>query len=112
MRVNLARLLAGQPQVLLADEPTASLDPARQHEVMALLRLQAQAGRAVVVTLHDLTTAARDCDRLLLLQQGRVLASGAVAEVLTPALLRQAFQINASLDTSSATVIIHSPPMA
>ena len=112
MRVNLARLLAGQPQVLLADEPTASLDPARQHEVMALLRLQAQAGRAVVVTLHDLTTAARYCDRLLLLQQGRVLASGAVAEVLTPALLRQAFQINASLDTSSATVIIHSPPMA
>jgi iron complex transport system ATP-binding protein len=112
MRVQLARLLAGQPRVLLADEPTASLDPARQHEVMALLRQQAKTGCGVVVTLHDLTTAARYCDRLLLLQQGRVLASGTAANVLTPALLAQTFQIDASFDTSSATVIIQSPPLA
>lgn len=112
MRVHLARLLAGQPRVLLADEPTASLDPARQHEVMALLRQQAKAGCGVVLTLHDLTIAARYCDRLLLLQQGRLLASGTAAEVLTPALLAQTFQIDASFDINSATVIIRSPSLA
>jgi len=110
MRVNLARLLAGEPQVLLVDEPTASLDPARQHEVMALLRQQARIGRAVVVTLHDLTTAARYCDRLLLLQHGRVLAAGRNVDVLTPALLAQAFQIVAHFDTTTSTVIISDPP--
>lgn len=109
MRVNLARLLAGQPQILLADEPTSALDPARKHEVMALLKQQANAGRAVVVTLHDLTTAARYCDRLLLLQHGRVLAHGTVASVLTPALLAQAFGIDGRFDTSTATVIINPP---
>jgi iron complex transport system ATP-binding protein len=74
------------------------------------LRQQARIGRAVVVTLHDLTTAARYCDRLLLLQHGRVLAAGRNVDVLTPALLAQAFQIVAHFDTTTSTVIISDPP--
>jgi iron complex transport system ATP-binding protein len=109
MRSNLARLLAGQPRVLLADEPTAALDPARQQEVMAILRQQARGGSAVVVTLHELTLAARYCDRLVLLQQGRVLATGSATAVLTPALLAQAYEMDACLDITTATVIIASP---
>ncbi len=106
MRVHIARLLAGQPRVLVADEPTAALDPARQLEVMEILRQQARAGSAVVVTLHELTLAARYCDRLVLLQQGRVLATGTSANVLTPALLAQAYEIDACFDPSTATVIV------
>lgn len=109
MRVNVARLLAGEPRVILADEPTAALDPARQMEVMEILRQQARAGSAVIVTLHELTLAARYCDRLVLLQQGRVLASGAAATVLTPALLSQAYDIDAHFDTTTATVIVAAP---
>lgn len=109
MRVHIARLLAGQPRVLVADEPTAALDPARQLEVMEILRQQARAGSAVVVTLHELTLAARYCDRLVLLQQGRVLATGTSANVLTPALLAQAYEIEACFDPGTATVIVAAP---
>lgn len=109
MRSNLARLLAGQPRVLLADEPTAALDPARQQEVMAILRQQARSGSAVVVTLHELTLAARYCDRLVLLQQGRVLATGSAGSVLTPALLAQAYEMDAYFDSTTATVIVAAP---
>lgn len=83
MRVLLARAIAGAPRVLLADEPVDGLDPAHQLEVMELLREQAAAGCAVVVVLHDLALAGRFCDRLVLLEQGRVLAAGPAAAVLT-----------------------------
>ncbi len=83
MRAFLARALAGAPRVLLADEPVASLDPYHQIGVMELLRAQAARGAAVVAVLHDLTLAARFCDRLVLLDGGRVAAAGTPAEVLT-----------------------------
>jgi iron complex transport system ATP-binding protein len=82
MRVMVARLLAGTPQVLLADEPVAGLDLAHQLRVMRLLRAQAREGRAVLVVLHDLNLAARFCDRLLLLADGRVRAEGPPSRVL------------------------------
>jgi len=82
-RILLARVLAGEPQVILADEPVTGLDPLHQLEVMALLRSQARAGRGVVIVLHDLTLAGRFCDRLVLLDGGRVAATGTPAEVLT-----------------------------
>ena len=94
-RALLARALAGEPAALLADEPTAGLDPAHQLSVMRILRARAEKGAAMLVVLHDLSLAARFCDRLLLLHEGRVLAAGTPAEVLTPAHLAQGYGIAA-----------------
>lgn len=94
-RVFLARALAVQPQVLLADEPVAGLDPAHQLGVMELLRRKAAQGMAVAAVLHDLPYAARFCDRLLLLHEGRILAQGTPQAVLSPANLRLALQVEA-----------------
>ena len=83
-RVLLARALAVEAPGLIADEPLASLDPGHQIDVLELLAREAQAGRMVVAVLHDLTMAARYCDRLLLLNGGRLVADGKPLDVLTP----------------------------
>ncbi|MCR9219108.1 MAG: ABC transporter ATP-binding protein [Alphaproteobacteria bacterium] len=84
-RVHLARALAVEAPLLLADEPTAGLDPYHQLQLMARLRALARRdGRAVVVVLHDLTAASRFCDRLCLLNAGAVAADGPPRTVLTP----------------------------
>ena len=76
-RVLIARALAQETDHLLLDEPTNHLDVRYQHEVLNLVRgLAVDGGRAVVVVLHDLNLAATYCDRLVLLHQGRVAASG------------------------------------
>lgn len=93
MRVLLARALAVEAQMLLADEPLAGLDPLHQLEAMALLRRTARAGAGVVVVLHDLSLAGRFCDRLVLLDQGRVLADGTPGAVLEDANLARAFGV-------------------
>lgn len=95
MRILLARALAVESETLLADEPTAALDPLHQIEAMELLRRIARQGRSVVVVLHDLSLAARFCDRLILLAHGGVLAQGSVGEVLTDGHLADAYQIEA-----------------
>lgn len=92
-RVLFARALATGAAVLLADEPAAYLDPAHQLRVMELMREEARRGTAVAVTLHDLSLAARHCDRILMLEEGRVVADGAPAEALSDALLGQVFKI-------------------
>ncbi|MCT9810737.1 ABC transporter ATP-binding protein [Acidovorax sp. Be4] len=94
-RARLARALAVQAPLLLADEPVAALDPFHQLSVMELLRAQCNAGQAVIVVLHDLTLASRFCDRVLLLQQGRAVACGAPRHVLTPAHLQRVYQVQA-----------------
>jgi len=81
-RVLLARALAQDSPVLLADEPTRSLDPGHQLEAFGLLREQAQAGRAVLVVTHDWNLASQFADRLVCLAQGRVVAEGTPGEVL------------------------------
>ncbi|SBW12979.1 Hemin import ATP-binding protein HmuV [uncultured Alphaproteobacteria bacterium] len=93
VRVMLARALAGEPEMLLADEPVAGLDPHYQLQVMEVLRRLADAGRAVVVVLHDLTLAARFCDRVVVLDSGRVAADGRSEEVLTPDVLAEVFGV-------------------
>ncbi len=95
VRVMLARALASNPVLLLADEPVASLDPFHQLQVMELLRDIAGRGACVFVVLHDLTHAARFCDRVLLLHGGTVMAEGPPASVLTPGNLETAFAITA-----------------
>lgn len=94
-RARLARAMAVQAPLLLADEPVAALDPYHQLSVMELLRAQCNAGHAVVVVLHDLTLASRFCDRVLLLQGGQAVACGAPRHVLTPAHLQRVYQVQA-----------------
>lgn len=96
VRAFLARALAGMPRILLADEPVASLDPYHQIGVMELLRAQAARGGAVVAVLHDLTLAARFCDRLVLLDRGRVAGEGAPATVLTGETIARVYGVAAA----------------
>ncbi len=92
-RVLLARVLAGEPRWLLADEPLASLDPAHQADMLARLKAVAAAGTGVALVLHDLTHAARVADRVLLLRAGRLLAGGPADAVLRPDVLEAAYDI-------------------
>jgi iron complex transport system ATP-binding protein len=104
-RVLLARLLATRAPFLIADEPDSGLDPDAQRLIMELLRGAAQEGRAVLVTLHDLTLAAA-CDRLAVLAAGRVVALGSAAEALSPAILRSAFGLEGSLFPTPAGPVL------
>jgi phosphonate transport system ATP-binding protein len=80
--VAIARVLSQNPQVILADEPIASLDPSRSREIMALLtQLCAGPGRALVVSLHDLEIAREWCDRIVGLRQGRICFDCPTAEL-------------------------------
>ncbi|HWD25740.1 MAG TPA: ABC transporter ATP-binding protein [Rhizomicrobium sp.] len=92
-RVLFARALATGAQALLADEPAAYLDPAHQLQLMELLREEAGRGTAVAVTLHDLSLASRHCDRVIVLDEGAVAASGAPVQALSDATLASVFGI-------------------
>ncbi|MFZ1325463.1 MAG: ABC transporter ATP-binding protein [Candidatus Contendobacter sp.] len=94
-RVLLARVLAVEAPLLLADEPVASLDPYQQLQVMELLRDYANSGAAVVIVLHDLTLAARFCDALLLLRNGTLVAHGPAEMVLSPEHLAATYRVTA-----------------
>ncbi len=92
-RVLLARTIAVGAGYMLADEPTASLDPEHQLQVMDVLRAEAGRGVGVVIVMHDLSLAMRSCDKLVLLHGGRVLATGAPTEVLTDEHVATAFNV-------------------
>lgn len=92
-RVLLARVLAGEPKWLLADEPLASLDPMHQLDMLDQLRRLASEGMGVVLVLHDLIQAARAADDVLLLNAGRIVAHGPPREALAHAPLREAFGV-------------------
>ena len=96
-RIQIARALAQQPRLLLLDEPTSHLDVHAQLAMLDLLRRHARAGAAVVLALHDLNLAASFCDSLLVLHAGRVAATGTPDAVLTPALLRTVYGVDATI---------------
>lgn len=94
-RVMLARALAGDPSILLADEPAAGLDPYHQLQVMELLADLAAGGMAVVVVLHDLSLALRHCTRLCLLDDdGRVAADDAPSRLLDAGVVERVYGID------------------
>jgi iron complex transport system ATP-binding protein len=94
-RVALARVLAVEAPVILADEPTSSLDPRHQFDVMRSLRSAADKGVLVTVVTHDLGLAARFADTVLVLSDGRLAAQGAPAEALSEQILGEVFRISA-----------------
>ena len=94
-RVLIARLLAQETPLILADEPVAGLDPAAQIATMAVFAGLAGEGRGVLASIHDLGLAARHCTRLVALSHGRLVADGPPGRVLTPALLAEVFGIRA-----------------
>jgi iron complex transport system ATP-binding protein len=94
-RVLLARALAVEAPLLLVDEPIAALDPYHQLHVMEILRDRARAGGGVLAVIHDLALASRFMDRLVLMNEGWIVADGPPAEVLTPARLAQVYRIDA-----------------
>lgn len=105
-RVLLARALAGDPALLLVDEPADGLDPYHQLQLMELLAARAHEGRGILVVLHDLGMAARLCNRLLLLKDGALLAAGQPADVLTDSLLADAHGITAFRGTHQGQPVV------
>ena len=93
-RVLLARALAAEPTLLFADEPISNLDLGHQLQTMQLLREFAQDKRAAIVVMHDLSLAARFCDRLYLMHDGQIMAAGAVADVLSPQNLADVYGVS------------------
>jgi len=96
-RALIARALAQEAPVLLADEPIAGLDPAAQIAAMQVFGTEAAGGRAVLAALHDLGLAARHCTRLVVLSAGRLVADGPPRAVLVPEVLGPVFGIRAHL---------------
>jgi iron complex transport system ATP-binding protein len=106
-RVLAARAMAQDTPILLADEPASGLDPAHQMTMMAAFRrLAAARRRAILVSLHDLTLAARWCDRIVMLKDGAVAAEGTPAETLTAETLRAVFGITAWIDHDDCGLVL------
>jgi len=109
--VMLARIFAAEPQLIFADEPVAALDPYHQLHVMEILREHArssspQLNKAAVVVLHDLSLAARYCDRLYLLHHGERYCHGTPQEVLTDEHLAAAYGIRVNITCGASGVSV------
>jgi iron complex transport system ATP-binding protein len=94
-RVVLARVLAVEAPVILADEPTASLDPRHQIDIVGSLRAAADKGALVMVVTHDLGLAARFADTVLVLADGRLVSQGAAADALSDKIMGEVFRVSA-----------------
>ena len=106
-RVFIAMCLAQEPQVFLLDEPTSHLDIGHQLSILNLIRnLNRQTRMTVVAVFHDLNLAAEYCDRLVLLDRGRVVAAGTPVEVLTTEMILSVYEVNVLIGRNPAS---HAP---
>lgn len=105
-RAMLARALIGDPQILIADEPIAGLDPRHALDTVGRLRGLAGQGKLVVAALHDLTLAARFSTHIMALRDGRLAAFGPTDETLTADLLRAVFDVEARIIGSGPTAYV------
>jgi iron complex transport system ATP-binding protein len=107
-RTQIARALAQQPRILILDEPTNHLDIQYQLELLSLIT---QLSMTVIVALHDLNLAANYCQRLVIMKQGEVIASGTPETVLTPAMIEEAWCVKASVSKEDDMLYIRYPKM-
>jgi len=111
-RAWIAMILAQETDILLLDEPTTFLDLAHQMEILELLRsLKQQRGATIVVVLHDLNQAARYCDQLVVLGEGRIVAAGPPGEILTEAVVEAAFDVRCRILPDPVTGTPHCIPL-
>lgn len=105
----LSRAIAQDAKILLVDEPSAALDMGHEMTVFRLLRpwLERGDGRTVLVVLHDLSLAARFCDRLTLLVEGKIVAQGTPEAVLRPQILHDAYGVTVDVSRNKATGSLH-----
>lgn len=104
--VSIARILVRKPKILLLDEPTSALDLNRQLEVMRIIKKVTQENKLVtIIALHDLNLAAKHCDRLILLKQGRVLLDSDPISVLGDSKTAQTYQVQLCLENTSRETI-------
>jgi iron complex transport system ATP-binding protein len=111
-RTRLARALAQEPNILILDEPTASLDVRHEMEILELLRASANQGMTIFLITHHLDLAARFADRLLILDGGRVAAEGLPREVLTEETLQRVYEWPISVSDDPATGALHMTPLS
>ena len=105
-RVMLARAIVGDPELLIVDEPTSDLDPRHAIDAATRLRARADAGRTVVMAIHDLDLALRVADDIVAIREGRVLAAGPCAEVMTAAMLAELYDVPARIIGAGAEAVI------
>ena len=111
-RAVLARALATEASVLLLDEPTANLDLEHQAAILALVRRRSEVHKvASVVVTHDLNLAAEFSHHVLLMKNGKGLAFGAPADVLTPELLKELFNVQILVDAHPVTGVPRITPV-
>ena len=107
-RVFLAMCLAQQPSLLLLDEPTSHLDIGHQLSILNLIRnLNRQTRMTVVAVFHDLNLAAEYCDRLVLLDEGRVVAAGTPVDVLTTEMILNVYGVSVLMERNSLSARPH-----
>lgn len=105
-RVLIARALAQDTPLILADEPAAGLDPAYQIALMRVFRDLAGEGRGVIASMHDLGLSARWCTRLVLLNGGKIVADGSPEEVLTPETLHAIYGVSGFFGVADGGLVV------
>jgi iron complex transport system ATP-binding protein len=112
-RIQIARALAQEPRLLLLDEPTNHLDIEAQLAIAGLLRISAASGTTIVIAIHDLNLASEFCDEITVMAAGKSVARGHPAEIVTPALLRDVYGVDATILTNPRSgrplVAAHAP---
>ncbi|MCV0370325.1 ABC transporter ATP-binding protein [Filomicrobium sp.] len=105
-RVLMARVLAQETPIIIADEPAAGLDPAHQIALVETFAAIAKSGRTVIASLHELPLAARWCQRIILISQGKIVADGPASKVVTTENLSRVYGVEAMLMEDAQGLIV------